>query len=413
MFKTAVNFWVRSLVVTIISILSLSLGIWGLTVAFNKGTYADIDPVSGLEFTFHDNGEDDYYSVTSSGSFAGTNLVIPSTFNGLPVRIIDDNAFDNEPYISVVIPNSVISIGFQSFSNCSALTDIVIPESVISIGTEAFASCGLTNLTIPNSVTSIGIFAFYGCSGLTSVTLPSNVNFTTIPNSAFVNCTNLSEIKIPNNVTIIGDEAFHNCVSLTSVVIANSVTDIGYMAFANTHADLEVTVFASSPANLGTEVFGSGSGSANLKINVFYTRLSAFTSSWGQYSSKIYSIDDDGITYTYDSNAGGGSIPGYIASGVSVTETAIEILPYWDDGIVGHETLPVYQVAIGGFLDNVMIDSVFIPSSIRQINADAFRGCTGLTSVTFEEGSELNTIGSNAFMALQQLSREYFMLALI
>ena len=78
--------------------------------------------------------------------------------------------------------------------------------SVTSIGDWAFMDCSaLTSITIPNSVTSIGYAAFYGCSGLTSIT-------------------------IPNSVTSIGDEAFEDCSALTSVTVP-SHAKIGYNAF--------------------------------------------------------------------------------------------------------------------------------------------------------------------------------------
>ena len=69
---------------------------------------------------------------------------------------------------SVIIPNSVTSIGMHAFGRCNDLTSINIPESVTYIGWDAFSGCtGLTSITIPNSVTSIGEGAFSGCNNLT------------------------------------------------------------------------------------------------------------------------------------------------------------------------------------------------------------------------------------------------------
>ena len=71
---------------------------------------------------------------------------------------------------SIVIPNSITSIGSGAFGGCSSLTSITIPNSVTSIGDAAFQFCtSLTSITIPNSVTSIGIMAFNSCYSLTSI----------------------------------------------------------------------------------------------------------------------------------------------------------------------------------------------------------------------------------------------------
>ena len=113
--------------------------------------------------------------------------------------------------------------------------------SVTSIGSSAFLLCsGLTSVTIPNSVTRIGERAFQGCSGLTSVTIPNSV--TSIGHSAFQYCSGLTSVTIPNFVTSIGSEAFYNCSGLTSVTIPNSVTSIGNYAFSGCSGLKSVTI---------------------------------------------------------------------------------------------------------------------------------------------------------------------------
>ena len=85
-------------------------------------------------------------------------------------RIICNKAFSTcTSLTSIVIPNSVVSIGDGAFSRCSSLSNIVIPDSVTAIGDYAFYYCSLSNIVIPDSVTAIGICAFpYFCDTILS-----------------------------------------------------------------------------------------------------------------------------------------------------------------------------------------------------------------------------------------------------
>ena len=102
--------------------------------------------------------------------------------------------------------------------------------TVSSIGFKAFLGCSsLTSVTIPDCVISIREYAFSGCSGLTSMTIPGNV--TTIGNEAFNGCSSLTSITIPDNVTTIGKSAYKGCSGLRTFVIGKGVTSIGETAF--------------------------------------------------------------------------------------------------------------------------------------------------------------------------------------
>ena len=87
---------------------------------------------------------------------------------------------------TLILPQSITSIGRYAIANVSKLKDIIIPNGVISIDESAFQNCSsLSSITIPEGVTNIGSCAFYWCSNLSSVTIPESVK--SIASSAFYN----------------------------------------------------------------------------------------------------------------------------------------------------------------------------------------------------------------------------------
>lgn len=81
----------------------------------------------------------------------------------------------------------------------------------------------------PKNIKHIDDWAFINCSNLTSMIIPDGV--ISIGKGAFWGCNNLKRIKIPNGVTSIGYRVFDSCTSLTSIKIPNSVTYIGESVF--------------------------------------------------------------------------------------------------------------------------------------------------------------------------------------
>ena len=144
---------------------------------------------------------------------------------------------------NITIPDSVTEIGSSAFSGCSSLTaiDVEVGNNNYTSVNGVLFNKGKTELicypagktdksyNIPNSVTSIGYSAFINCTSITSITIPDSV--TSIDSSAFGGCSSLKSITIPNSVTSIGYYAFYGCTSLTSVTIPKSVTGIDDWAF--------------------------------------------------------------------------------------------------------------------------------------------------------------------------------------
>ena len=165
----------------------------------------------------------------------GGAVTIPSTIDGLPVTTIGDSAFAFCPLSSVTIPNSVISIGDWAFFDCRSLTSVMLGDHVTSIGVSAFDTCiSLTSVTIPNSVTNIGDHAFTECSSLNAITVDtlnpaySSFNGALLDKNqtTLLQCpaNKVGSYTIPSSVTTIGSWAFIYCSRLTRVIIPDSVT---------------------------------------------------------------------------------------------------------------------------------------------------------------------------------------------
>ena len=265
---------------------------------------------------------------------------------------------------SVIIGNSVTSIGSSAFSDCKVLTSVTIVNSVTSIGDDAFIGCtALTSVTIPSSVTSIGHWAFNSCRSLTSVTLNSNAivskNYNMTSSLFDIFGVQVIEYTIGNTVTSIGDWAFRGCSSLTSVMIPNSVTSIGNYAF----------------------YYCTGLTSVTIPNSVTNIRSTAF---FGCSALKSINVENGN--------------PNYISQdGVLFNKGNTELIKYPAGKTTSAYDIPNSVTSIGSsaFSHCRSLTSVTIPNSVTSIGSDAFRGCSGLTSVTI--GKNLTSIEIWAF----------------
>ena len=203
-------------------------------------------------------------------SVDGKECVIPQG-----VRIIESYAFYDRYIESVVIPDSVVSIGKYAFSQCDYLQRLSIPKSVTSVGQCAFKGSNLKSIEIPGSITeieaevfsgwdrlkeivipegvqSIGKGAFWNCNSLISITIPESVK--TIGKEAFGKCSGLSSVTIPGGVENIEGGAFYDCFGLVTVDIQNGVKYIGEKAFESCNK-LQSIVIPGSVESIGAQAF--------------------------------------------------------------------------------------------------------------------------------------------------------------
>ena len=295
---------------------------------------------SGLAYKLND--DEKSYSVTGIGLCNDSDVVIPSTHNGLPVTNIAHNAFQEcQKLKSVKISDSVTSIGMYAFSYCRSLKTIIISQSVTTIVDSPFEGCTAlenikvnkanpsyssidgnlyskdgttliryaigkkdTSFIIPDSVTSIdnyafrnsqflesvemsdsvtsiGMYAFSWCSSLKSIKLSKSIK--EIPNGMFNYCTSLTDVVIPDSVKSIGGRAFYACKSLAEITIPYGVTVINNYTFSNCESLKSVNI-PSSVTEIGGYAFSSCKSLTKIVIPDSVTRIDGFAF---QYCSSL------------------------------------------------------------------------------------------------------------------------------
>lgn len=129
---------------------------------------------------------------------------------------------------SVVMPSYLTTTGRGTFIG-SPIRSVSMSENVTTIGESCFSECeDLTSINLPASVKSIGAYAFNGCSKLAAIGLPAGL--TSMGKGAFKGC-GFTQVVVPDGITTISNDMFAYCEKLTNITLPKGLKAIGAGAF--------------------------------------------------------------------------------------------------------------------------------------------------------------------------------------
>ena len=309
-------------------------------------------------------------------------IIIPKS-----VESINDDAFGSS-FESITVISNKVSLNYYTF-NCFNLKEIVINEdnpnycsvdgvlynkektklikcprkkksiNILNttqvIGKYAFLGCSeLSNIIIPNNVTNIEEAAFSNCEGLTAINIPSSIK--TIGFGAFDGCNKLLTIDIPNSVESIGGRAFRDCESLNKITIPNSVKTIGNNAFENCSGLLAINI-PNSVDSIGEYAFRNCESLINITVS----------SNNKKYLSK------DGVLFNYNGT---------------------ELIQYPLGDGKSEYVIPnnVEEIGKYAFYNCKNLRSVTINESVKVIDEYAFSDCINLNNLFIQRQTYNNIV---------------------
>ena len=391
------------------------------------GCYAKkiINSPNGLivgDFVFYTTDNINYLS----GYLGSANdVILPDNYNGEKYVIAPKSFKDDDSIHSIVISSGVTSINDYAFYNCQNLTAVTFGVNVAAVGNYAFANCSsLPSLNLNDKMLIIGENAFLNCTDLLEITfnqkyLTSNIdafkncialnkvvisdaniwcNFkfknltsnplyyakklyisdseittlsltaNTISSFSFINCENITRIKISDYTTNISDYSFYGCKNIASFTIPSAVSFIGNYAFQEC---------------------------VNLEIVVNFSGLNIQKNSTENGFIGYYAIDVINIKNGV-----------LIGPFIFVTENNVHKLMHCLIKM-SNLTLPEsynnkpYIIGKEAFSQRTEIKNIQFNSNIDGIEDGAFNGCTSLTTLTLTDYIEF--IGNNAFSGCSAL----------
>lgn len=258
---------------------------------------------------------------------------------------------------TVTIPNTVIEISNDCFSNTSInntsiIEEIIFPENITTIKKGAFKNCeNIKEITLPNNIKIIEDHAFYRCSNLEKVTVPSSIE--AIGRHAFSECESLKNFNFTSNefnkISKISENCFSDCISLEYINLPKSIYIIENYAFSECRSLKEINI---------------PTGVKNINVGVFYKCKNL--------ENIIFSSDLKKISHVAFFNCS------------SIKELDLSL------------NSKLETIGSNAFSDCSFLSKVILPDTLEVIENNAFSNCKELSS--FNIPNQLKILGNEIFI---------------
>lgn len=358
-----------------------------------------------------------FYNVVGIGNVTSDEIVVPSTYNGLPVIRIGWRAFENKVNLKkIILPDTLLYIDNFAFAGCTALEYIDLPDSLKTIYRCVFSNSGIKTLDMPDNV-ALDSLACANCPNLESVKLPKNLRHLSL--KCFENTPKLKSITLPDSLAYISSSAFVGS-SIESVKIPKKVHSIYENAFENTVINSVEFDEGSELKTIDKSAFKGCNNLKSIVIPASVTTIGAYafsgcnnlTSVTFEEGSKLETLD----TSFYDSGITEFTIPKNVKKIESIAfmnlsslksvrfedDSNVTVLPsQLFDGCYNLTTIDfgknskIQTIEYLAFEKCVKLTAVDVPQSVTKIGDWAFRGCKAIKSITIPAGVE--SVGRQAF----------------
>lgn len=359
-----------------------------------------------IKVAYDNSADTNYLSVTANPAYYASAFVVDgNSLNGAVLVIkdgtkkINSYAYAGLNITGVKIPASVTEIANGAFAGCTSLATIEFlgaPAS-LTIGESAFKDCSaVTEVTLPQTTTAIGPNAFENCSALATVVIGDAVN--SVGAGAFKGCAALTTVALPRDLTVLNSEIFANCSLLATVTLGANVEEIRDNAFLNC-VSLAKFDFTDKIETVGNGAFSGCASLTELKLN---SGLETIGESAFENCAKIKNVTVPGTVTAIGLGAFRGcasvetvNLPfigasnavdelncnfGYIF-GATVAEENRTFVPFSLENVIISGN--VSAIKAGAFKGCESIVTVNLPSTLKAVGENAFDGCTGLEQVRF------------------------------